>query len=512
MAVEFDGEYSFPRAFSRYGEYLSDISEVDYTCGTASRLGFGEHTSVFNDNITVCMTSGKEMHKMDSIICRAAIREFFGDQVGIMRGDNGRCADIRFCISTSLMMMSNDEVLSCLQRLLRKHTRLKLCDIDFTIDCRYITTRQDVLAWLPPGTRISDRRNTTGNNCISWFEDNGKRRCKEYNKTAQVKESAGARETIGSSLHVLMTDNETASTALRFKESGVTRLEVTFYSSNVMTIGYYIDTVIDLYRRMQTCKTYEVSLEQQWDALAAEIKQMMCMYHVPSSTFAYCHWWNSLTGKMQGGSKVVKSGDLSKVMSHYGFLNRPIYLVTVRENNGVVDEEVKLFRRAQHDENITLIAGPRGGLYPNTKEAKKHALSDFGMGVIEPGYIGWKDNIRSTSKAFLGLVEDTLESDIGELETFMTKLNINTKNYKAANKALDKEKEYRMIGYGKEKYGKGIGTFAMMSDGTCVRCEKTLAALIDARVESGNLSHIRFVALDTPNRANVFDTVIKILD
>src|SRR5579871_1135500 len=357
-------DYSFANAFAKYRAYLSDICDVDYTCGAEGRQGFGAHTEVFNDNITVSIVSEKEMQKADAVFCRAAIRDIFGNRVGILRADNGQGGKMRFCISTSRLPLEN--VIKKVKELARKYKRITLCDIDFTIDCQYITTRADVVDWLPAGTKIMDRANTTGNNCISWFEDDGKRRCKEYNKTVQIKESAGVREVIGSSLYTLVTDNETADTALEYKGVGMTRLEVTFYGTSISNAQYYTDVVMDLYRRMGKCKTYKVSLEEQWNALASKITQMMCIYHVPSGMFAYCHWWNSLTGKIQGGSRSVDRQGVLKIRSHYGFVNRPIYLLTVVVNGGTLDEEIRLYRRSEQDENIILAPGARGGLYPRT--------------------------------------------------------------------------------------------------------------------------------------------------
>lgn len=505
MSEQLEGDYAFAESFSRYRAYLSDICDVDYTCGREAGRGFGGHTPVFNDNVTVSVQTTPEMHKVDIAYARAGISDILGDDIGIMRVDNGKSSSLRFCLT--LPRMSVGDVVASIQKLLDKYHRIKLCDIDFTIDCERITTRKDVEVWLPAGTKIADRRNKTGNNCISWYEEDGKRRCKEYNKTVQVLESAGAREKIGSSLHVLFTDTEVGSTAQEYKDSGVTRLEITFYSSELYRAEHYTTTVLDLYCRLRTCASYSVSLADQWCALSSKLTQMMCIYHTPTSTFAYCHWWNSLTGKIQGSSKTIKGKDLMKVLGNYSFVDRPVYLITVK--GSPAREDIKVYRRASSDENITLVPGTNGGLYPSGKD-KVRDLADYGMGVVEPGHLGWKDRLRSTSKALAVCEEEvmqeaSIEDEINALMASMSKITINTKEYRPAHKTLVLDKVYTIMAFGKEVFHGKECVFARTTSGDAVRCEKSLARMILEHDASGVTYPLKIRTLRVVKHSNVPD-------
>src|SRR5579871_3316301 len=350
------GIYNFAKAFATHRAYLSDVSCVDYTCGEDGVRGFESPTDVFNDGITVYMSSSKDLHKADANYVRTAICDVMGKGVKILRVDNGLGADIRFCITACESERIPQITVQKVDALLTKYKSIKLADIDFTLDCGRISTRKDVKAWLPPGTKIADSKNRTGNNCISWFEDDGKRRCKEYNKTVQIAETAGARPVLGSDMHILLNGSMLADSIISFKDVGMTRLEITFYGGELKTPDEYVEAVMDLFERMESCTTYSVSLERQWNALASCLTQMMCIYHEPSSTFAYVHWWNSLTGKMQGSQKEINKKNLLKVVANFGFSERPIYLLTV-DGRG---EELKVYRRGIGSSEITLLPGPSG--------------------------------------------------------------------------------------------------------------------------------------------------------
>lgn len=59
------------RILSRYAEYLSDVSRVEYTSGGVERSGFGERTGLFCDNVTFRLLEGVSildgMHELRKI-------------------------------------------------------------------------------------------------------------------------------------------------------------------------------------------------------------------------------------------------------------------------------------------------------------------------------------------------------------------------------------------------------------------------------------------------------------
>ena len=502
MSDEISGDFGFAAAFSRYRTYLSDVCDVDYTCGKEAGKGFGTRTAVFNDNVTIRVLTQPEMQKVDIAYLRTGVEDVLGEKVGIHRVDNGRSSHLRFCLSF-VAKTSIEDALADVGALIGKYKRIQLCDIDFTVDCERITTRETLLNWLPSGTKISDRKNNTGKNCLSWFEDNGRIRCKVYNKIVQILESAGVREPIGSSIHTLLTDTDIASTAIDYQLFGVTRIEVTFYSSELQTPRYYTETVLGLYKRLESCPTFSVSLEDQWKALRDQLTQMLCIYDEKTSAFAYCQWWNSLTGKIQGASKTVKPKDLMKIVGNYSFPNRPIYLIQVSKTTG--DEKIRVFRRNSSDDddkNLTLVPGPNGGLYPNGKK-KCHNLAEYGMGSLDPGYIGWGDTRLRPTDAAIGLVgeilqESTLVDEIDALVNKMSKITINTKEYTPAYKTLEMDKEYTFSAFGQEVFHGKECIFARTTCGKAIRCEKSLATLITSHGDAAGPLKIRTIKVVKP--------------
>src|SRR4051812_31730329 len=91
------GAYDFAKTFATYRDYLSDVCDVDYTCGEPATRGFESPTEVFNDGVTVSMKSVKALHKADASYLRTAICDVMGSGVTLLRADNGFCGDIRYC-------------------------------------------------------------------------------------------------------------------------------------------------------------------------------------------------------------------------------------------------------------------------------------------------------------------------------------------------------------------------------------------------------------------------------
>jgi len=502
------GIFNFAKAFSTHRSYLSDVCDVDYTCGESFGNGFESPTDVFNDGVTVCMSSTKDLHKADSNYVKTAICDVMGSGVKILRADNGCSSDIRFCITSCESERIPQVTVRKIDALLKKYKTIKLLDIDFTLDCGRISTRKDVIDWLPSGTKIADSKNRTGNNCISWFEDDGKQRCKEYNKTVQIAETAGARPIIGSDMHLMLNGSALSDSIISFKDVGMTRLEITFYGSELKPADEYVAAVLDLFERMKTCKTYSVSLEQQWSALSSCLTQMLCIYHEPSSMFAYVHWWNSLTGKMQGSQKEINRKNLLKVVANFGFSERPVYLLTVGDDDG---EELKVYRRAIGSSDVTLLPGP-SGLYAQTNKMR-YVLSDFGIGSVAPGYLGWVDKLRSESSAIATVVEENESSIIDdELAMQMASLTVNTREYKKGSEILEVGKTYKIVAVGREiHYGKPH-LFFRTKDGIAVRCEKSLRKIIEDRETNGEVGAFSILVRKKTNGSNISDIECDIVD
>ena len=88
-------------------------------------------------------------------------------------------------------------------------------------------------------------------------------------------------------------------------DAGMTRIEIKVYDRELYPINYYIDYFKQVKTNLQGCNFYNVSLERQWKQLVRRIynKEVIMIYLKEAKFFAYCHWLNSQTGKMQGGTR-----------------------------------------------------------------------------------------------------------------------------------------------------------------------------------------------------------------
>lgn len=502
------GDIDICDVFERHRAYMSDVSTVDYTVGSTPTKGFGECTSVFNDGIIFKILSSKSQHKHDIIWGRTVLSEVFGNKVLVMPAGNGKGKSI-------LLRLSHDgippqECISKMRIVLSRYKRIRLSSADFTMDCPNITTRKDVENWLPGGTVIAEHAARVGNNCISWYDvaiDGGKIRIKVYNKIVQLFESAGVFEKNGSNFHMLLNDSALSGTALKFKECGVSRIEITFYSETVSDFQYYVDALHDVHKRLQTCPSYVASIKKQWQQLATCITQTIAVYHAPSKTFGYCHWWNSMTGKMQGASRNrIDSSDVLKLLGNFSFYDRPMYLIRAKSDQ---DEAVEVYMRREGGHLMTMIPGERGGFYPSEP---KHQLSDYGIGAVPPGYIGWKEKFGHNSKPLAQVDQIQSSSVLEELVTKMSALAVNPREYDADYDLLDVGSQYTIISYGESHYHGKSYMFARTSDGKYIRCGAYLKSMLEEHRESGNTAVLTIVVLrkvKPGNKKNVICDIVK---
>lgn len=495
--AQLTGDINVAKVFEKYRHFMSDVSMADYIGGGVKTTGFGEVTPVFNDGITFRIASKADQHKYDIPWGRRVLVDAFGAGTSVMRVDNGTGMHIKLRV-VAVDGMSMEECISRVKQVLDEHKRVRMVSIDFTMDCENITTRKDVETWLPDDAVIAERSTRVGNHCISWFDvsvDGGKIRCKVYNKVVQLMESAGLFEKNGSSLHVLMKDCALRDTVLRFKEQGVSRIEVTFYSEAVFDMQHYVDALHDMHHRLRTCRTYVVDVGMQWDALSTCITQTIALYHVPSETFGYCHWWNSLTGKMQGASRSnIKAKDVPKLLSNYSFYDRPMYFIKISDGG---DEVTEIYMRVDGGDLMTMIPGERGGFYPSNPA--HHPLADYGMGSVAPGYIGWKRSYNHKSKP-LAEIKEVLPVDIVDvLASELMKMSVNPKDYSCDYDVLEVGMTYKIISYGPAEYYGRLYMFAKTADGKNIRCTVPLKEILESREKDENTEIFEIRVTDKVN-------------
>ncbi|KAF9922952.1 hypothetical protein BGZ67_010185, partial [Mortierella alpina] len=453
---QLNGDFNVAEMFEKYQSYMSDVSTVDYTSGSEESRGFGEKTKVFNDGITFQIVSMKDHHKYDLQWGRDVLSAAFGKGKPIIRVNNGAGASIKLRVEASQLSVA--ECLSQVSHVLEQHRRLRLVSIDFTMDCANITTRTDIEAWLPEHTVIAER-------------------------AIQLLESAGVFEKNGSSLHVLMKDGDLRDTTLQFKEQGVSRIEITFYSECVSDPKYYLEAMHAMHGRLQTCRTYTADVGDQWTALLACITQTIALYHEPSKTFGYCHWWNSLTKKMQGASRSnVHVKDIDKLLGNFSFYDRPMYFIRI---NNKADEAIKIYMRNYGGDPMTMIPGERGGFYPCNPQ---YQLSDYGMGSVPPGYIGWKSKYSNQSAPLAQISEIRPDEIVDALALEMSKLAINPKDYSSDFDVLEVGSTYTIISYGTATWYNRPQMFAKTLDGKQIRCTEPLTNILRAREAAGDMA------------------------
>ncbi|KAF9975919.1 hypothetical protein BGZ75_000380, partial [Mortierella antarctica] len=199
-----------------------------------------------------------------------------------------------------------------------------------------------------------------------------------------------------------------------------------------------------MHKRLQTCRTYVADVADQWSALSARITQTIALYHEPSKTFGYCHWWNSMTGKMQGASNNnVPAKSIDKLLGNFSFYDRPMYFIRI---NSAGDEAITIHMRIREGENLmTMIPGPHRGFYPSNPQ---YQLSDYGMGSVPPGYIGWKDKYSNQSAPLARIIEIRPDDIVDALALEMSKLAVNPKDYSSDFDVLEVGLTYTIISYG----------------------------------------------------------------
>src|SRR3979490_1474454 len=242
---------------------------------------------------------------------------------------------------------------------------------------------------------IVDDRRKVGDNCISFYIPDHSMKIKVYNKFIQMLERCDVMTVLGSRIHNLFIDPTDYMKYIiqGLLHTGMTRIEIKFYDRELCPMNYYIDYFKQVKTNLEGCNFYKVSLERQWKQLVRRIynKEVIMIYLKEKRFFAYCHWLNSQTGKIQGGTqKRVYERHIQLLVSNYSFNKTTSKLITITNDNTKVEE----YKRTVS--NITLIPAPKGSLYPRIQSIL--SPEDIGLVEFKGIKIGWPDKrIRSDS-------------------------------------------------------------------------------------------------------------------
>jgi hypothetical protein len=369
-----------------------------------------------------------------------------------------------------------------------------LHDIDIATDCRYVTSRPILQQYLEDkfgeDLDIADDLHKVGNHCLSWFgltEKDQKVRCKVYNKLVQMLESAEVKMSLGSRMEnfVMDVDVDLHKRLRKAKKTGLTRLELTFYGQEIYTFSYYKGVLDAIKEEIQECPTFCVKHKAYWKYIVGNISSMVGMHITmgEKSAFAYCHWWNSVTGKKYGSYRNdVEREEAMTLLANYSFNDRPIYFLEVEmDGDKISDITVTKYKRPDECTAITLVAGAHKGMYPYIYDDDVLQFEDMGIVEVDNVKIQWPE--RRIRKGGPPIVDIYLENMNGENFIQIHDRAIHKATYKAGYNVLEINTSYTVIAIAMDTYHNKEYIFATLSNGIKVRCGLSLERKIVAWLE-----------------------------
>ena len=408
-----------------------------------------------------------------------------------------------------------------------KESSIILHDIDLTHDCRYITTRHYLEAHLEDKgfTPINDRRRV-GDHCVSWMGNTKGTvdiRYKVYNKFVQMVESAEVRKSLGSRMDELVAmEGRFAERLYRHKDHGFSRLELTFYGTELLELAEYQKRIDNAVKLLKGCTTFDCSFKRQWKQRAKCITSMVAVYFPKKKLFAYCHWWNSITSKKNGYLwKKVSKDVVGILLANFSFNDRPIYYFEAcEEGNSISITKEKVYQRVEGTTAITLIPGGQKGMYP-AQDAFHREVREFGeMGIVEVDNItiGWpKKRYGKRSAPLAQIVEMCSDDDDGG---YVRKIKRpSASSYTAAHRALEEGVQYAIVAASCINYRGEPRWHFITQCGVRVRAGKSLTKLWakwmklfadqDGRTDIECTKYMKFLAMRTTCSRGVDDMKCK---
>jgi len=525
--------------FNEHAQHLNDLNGIDYTQNFDRQYGWTDFTSIFVDsvmfwcvydstsdpaamikffmgviNATLCLAFSKHQFRMkfvrkgkwcsfDDASEELEMRQSF-DEVGYL-GINVTFHDIDF----ANVLHSIHEILDKL-----RDNSIIIRSIDVTVDCAYISTRSIIEQYIlsrnlaTKSDVVNDRR-VTGDNCISYLGksaqlNNAKTRTKIYNKFIQAMESSQVMQRLGSRLsHLVASPDASAMEKLkRFLDTGYTRIELTVYGSTLFAPISYENAMNALLDDLQACPTYCVPLYDQWHMIVDRLSQVAAVYIEETETFAYCHWWNSLTKQMQGLCKTHVSRDkLECLLSNFSFNDRPIHCFFLQisdKSNGSYDViKHERYQRASGCRSMTLVPGLSNSLFPSRSrlQIKDIMFNDIGLDIYKNVYIEWPNNrLEKTVDRCLAPLILLNESPFSmmslqnALPVSLVAVNSpQASSYRADYACLTIGATYTVINYGYASFRNKRCLHLVLNDGTKVRCSSELQGSCETMIQDGVL-------------------------
>ncbi|KAL1926308.1 hypothetical protein VTP01DRAFT_6005 [Rhizomucor pusillus] len=392
-----------------------------------------------------------------------------------------------------------ETVIRCMPEVVRllEESTIILDDIDISVDCAFISTRvmnKDYLSKLGvTESDIAHKVKDVGLNCISWRGYTTSvppvvLRTKIYYKLVQMLESTDVRSSLGSqSANLIMNPCPLFAQKLRsFSGSGMSRTEITFYSSTVYDASEYELIIHQTLERMSRCPTFEISFERQWRAVTEEIRRFFAVYIRDTRTSAYCNWWNSITGKKQGMSRSnIEEKDVIPLLSNFSFNNRPVHCLTLtttasEEDHAYAQYELIHYRCYNRETlEMTLIPALNNSLYP-FRWAIPNVPSFESIGLVESNdiMIEWPwdclfkaSNVREASvistirrvHPAMDSIDFRRERQSNDGRLFVMENYLGPSDYRPDYKILEEQSSCTFIGYGETTF-KGRSYICLLTD------------------------------------------------
>ena len=243
-------------------------------------------------------------------------------------------------------------------------------DIDFTQDFSGLIKKEQVIDYLinnydfrMQGSSnlakhtILDNDFKISRNCLTFIKhtNNGDIRYKFYNKFIQSLESPSVRELVGSHIgNYISNPNDNLKKAiLKAKDTGILRLEITFYRHNtreILTKDFILDNMNYLKKLLPSEIIYHNSINNQFNLVCNNIIHNICIYNSKFNTALISLFQNSLTGKANGFFlKNVTITNLSNALKYYTS-NKPIIVLLTKidfENNEISIQQDSYLRIGQ---------------------------------------------------------------------------------------------------------------------------------------------------------------------
>jgi len=448
----------------------SDISGVNYIIGAEDTEGFIPMRELFVD--TMYINSGLNISEL-----RFEIKKLSSIRVDciVPMSRKGKC-------KLTLNHLTLDQSIRFINDIVSEN--IQILSVDITLDCKRIFDPSEFKEFILGNTEnveyIADM-NKVGRNCLVFrypFQEMIIK-AKVYNKWVQLIESSGVYANIGSVLHSFIDKgNQLFDFLEEAKNEGFTRIELCIDYPKIQNRDKYVEIMNSFLELINNARTYVQSFENHWKLLVDKVckREVIMIYDEVNMLFGYCHWFNKLTGKIQG---IIKRGickdELEMLISNQSFDKRITRIFFVKENMW------KSYKRTKY--GVTLVPGPRSSLYPRSAVnlyPKKGFISYNGMSI------GVGTITRNVSKFYAVGHNSIEEIDNGHSVcgfTYKAEI-VNQRIYKPDYSTLEEGMIYKVSNYGLSinSYGKRIMCALVVDEHekeVRIKCNKDIKQLLE---------------------------------